>query len=399
MYRRGKITRRIMAAALVAVLGMTNCQSAFATTLSNAKDKKQEAEKNLDSVKQNISDIESKQAALQTEIDKVDADLVNLLVNIDILNGELDDKKAEVKQINGDLKEAKAEEKTQYKNMKKRIRYMYENGNGNMVSALIGSKSMADLLNNVEYVNDIYDYDRNLLEDYQATVKKVNDLRTQAKEEQAELEGMQRDYKEQQNDLEAMKADKQGKMADFNSTLARAKDLAGQYKATIEEQNKVIRAEEAKAAEAAKAAQKAQTAAAPAAKGNGTASTPAADPAPAPAGSGNGSAVAQFACQFVGNPYVWGGTSLTNGCDCSGFVMSVYAHFGVSLPHSSGALAGCGRAVSYAEAQPGDLICYSGHVAIYIGGGAIVHASTEATGIKISPNAAHRQIVAVRRIF
>ena len=112
-----------------------------------------------------------------------------------------------------------------------------------------------------------------------------------------------------------------------------------------------------------------------------------------------GASVASYACQFVGNPYVWGGTSLTNGADCSGFVMSVYAKFGVSLPHSSGAMSGVGKGVSYSQAMPGDIICYAGHVAIYIGGGAIVHASNEKDGIKITSNAAYREIIAVRRVL
>ncbi|MGI6012281.1 MAG: NlpC/P60 family protein [Ruminococcus sp.] len=115
--------------------------------------------------------------------------------------------------------------------------------------------------------------------------------------------------------------------------------------------------------------------------------------------SGTGQAVADYACQFVGNPYVWGGTSLTNGADCSGFIMSVYANFGVSLPHSSAAMRSCGTEVSYSEAMPGDIICYSGHVAIYLGGGSIVHASNERDGIKISGNAAYRTILSVRRVI
>lgn len=113
-----------------------------------------------------------------------------------------------------------------------------------------------------------------------------------------------------------------------------------------------------------------------------------------------GVAVAEYACQFVGNPYVWGGTSLTNGADCSGFVMSVYANFGVSLPHSSTSDRTQGYEVEggLANAQPGDLICYSGHVAIYIGNGQIVHASSSKTGIIIS-NADYKKVLAVRRIF
>lgn len=112
-----------------------------------------------------------------------------------------------------------------------------------------------------------------------------------------------------------------------------------------------------------------------------------------------GQAVADYAVQFVGNPYVYGGTSLTNGADCSGFVMSVYANFGVSLPHSSAADRHVGAAVDgLANAQPGDLVCYSGHVGLYIGNGQIVHASTSRTGIIIS-NASYRTPLAVRRIF
>ena len=101
--------------------------------------------------------------------------------------------------------------------------------------------------------------------------------------------------------------------------------------------------------------------------------------------SGSGSSVVDYATQFVGNPYVWGGTSLTNGADCSGFVQSVYANFGVSLPRTS-------------YAQPGDLICYGGHVAIYMGNGQIVHASNSQDGIKISNDATYRTIVSVRRL-
>ena len=115
-------------------------------------------------------------------------------------------------------------------------------------------------------------------------------------------------------------------------------------------------------------------------------------------GSDLGKKVAQFACQYIGNPYVYGGTSLTNGTDCSGFTYRVYQNFGYTLPRTSTEQRSSGKGVEYSEAQPGDLICYSGHVGIYIGDGKIVHASSSTTGIIVS-KATYRPILSVRRII
>lgn len=310
---------------------------------------------------------------------------------------------------------------------------------------LFQASDFTSLLNHAEYVQQMYDSDRNSLEEFKETVQQVKDLGDQLDSEKAELEEMNQEYQNRQASMQTQLEEKKATSSDYDAQIAQAQNQAAQYTELIRQQNaeiQKIEEEEKKAAEEAarKAAEEAaKKAAAEASKksssasgsntGSGsstsnkansnTSSNNASSSSSATTSKDNGSSssgssgssgssvsynptgqsVVNYACQFVGNPYVWGGTSLTNGADCSGFIMSIYAKFGVSLPHSSGAMAGCGRGVSYSEAMPGDIICYAGHVAIYMGGGQIVHASNAKDGIKISGNAAYRPIVAVRRVL
>jgi len=398
---------RLVAAGLVAILGISCFQSASASALSKAKNKKSEAQTALDNANADIENIQSQQQELQFQIDALDADLVNIIMNLDILEGELSDKQTELDNVTAQLAQAQEDEQNQYDAMKKRIVYMYENGDDSYIEALVGATDFSDLLNRLEYAQQIYDYDRNLLTQYQETVQQVADLKSQVETEKAELEEVQQSYQEQQASYESMIAEKQSQMSDFDTQLASAQSLAAQYKATVDEQNEIIRQEQAAAAAAAAQNNNKGNNTTTANNNNGSntggdsttgGSTGGGGLNPPFSTSVSGSDVVSYACQFIGNPYVWGGESLTNGADCSGFIKSVYANFGISLPHSSVALQRAGSEVSYENAQPGDIVCYAGHVAIYMGGGQIVHASSPSTGIKTG-SATYRSIISVRRVL
>ena len=397
---------RLVAAGLVAILGISCFQSASASALSKAKNKKSEAQTALDNANADIENIQSQQQELQSQIDALDADLVNIIMNLDILEGELSDKQTELDNVTAQLAQAQEDEQNQYDAMKKRIVYMYENGDDSYIEALVGATDFSDLLNRLEYAQQIYDYDRNLLTQYQETVQQVADLKSQVETEKAELEEVQQSYQEQQASYESMIAEKQSQMSDFDTQLASAQSLAAQYKATVDEQNEIIRQEQAAAAAAAAQNNNKGNNTTTANNNNGsntggdstTGGSTGGGLNPPFSTSVSGSDVVSYACQFIGNPYVWGGESLTNGADCSGFIKSVYANFGISLPHSSVALQRAGSEVSYENAQPGDIVCYAGHVAIYMGGGQIVHASSPSTGIKTG-SATYRSIISVRRVL
>lgn len=390
-----KLQRRakaVLALVLVVSLTIGSSQVVYATSAQN---KKSEAEKNLNDVNKKIDNLENKKEEIEGELDAKNEELVNLMVDVGILEKEIDQNEKQLKQVKKDLKTAQKNEKKQYQAMKKRIKFMYERGDSAVISSLLESKSMADMLNRVEYFNEVYDYDRNLLDNYEKTRKQVEDLKAQVEDEKKELETAKDDLKQQQKQLETAMANLRSQQANADTQIANAKSLASEYQKTITEQNKIIQQQQAAAA----ASGRSSGGSGGTSKPNSNASVPGGNLNPPKTTNVSGSDVVNYAMQFVGKPYVWGGKDPNTGADCSGFTSYVYAHFGISIPSFSGAQRSCGQEVSYANAQAGDLICYAGHVAIYMGGGKIVHAKGTAYGIVGNDNATYKTIITVRRLL
>ena len=393
-----KLQRRakaVLALVLVVSLTIGSSQVVYATSAQN---KKSEAEKNLNDVNKKIDNLENKKEEIEGELDTKNEELVNLMVDVGILEKEIDQNEKQLKQVKKDLKTAQKNEKKQYQAMKKRIKFMYERGDSAVISSLLESKSMADMLNRVEYFNEVYDYDRNLLDNYEKTRKQVEDLKAQVEDEKKELETAKDDLKQQQKQLETAMTNLRSQQANADTQIANAKNLASEYQKTITEQNKIIQQQQAEAA-ASRSSGGSSGGSGGTSKPNSNASVPGGNLNPPKTTNVSGSDVVNYAMQFVGKPYVWGGKDPNTGEDCSGFTSYVYAHFGISIPSFSGAQRSCGQEVSYANAQAGDLICYAGHVAIYMGGGKIVHAKGTAYGIVGNDNATYKTIITVRRLL
>ena len=313
--------------------------------------------------------------------------------------------------------------------MIRRIRVMYEKGDSTYLQLLLESQNFSEAVNKAEYITQLYDYDRRMLEEYEAAKEECENLKNRLEEEKAELEAQQHELQEEQKNLETLLSEKQKIYDNYEVQIAQARQEAAIYKANIKKQTEEIRNLEAaskkkdseieaakKAEEEARKAQeealRRQAEEAAGQSGESGSSSGSSSSGGSSSGSGSsgyasassyagsgskGQQIASYACQFIGNPYVPGGTSLTDGADCSGFVWRVYKDFGYSVPRTSYGCRSAGTEVSYADAQPGDIVCYAGHVGLYIGNGQLVHASTQKTGIKIT-NATYKEILTIRRI-
>lgn len=367
----------------------------------DAEKKKSQAEQNLKDKKNEINGLKDQQQTTADDIKNKSAKLDEILAAQKKLQIDITNKQAEIEQNQKDLAAAQEKQQEQYDAMKKRIQFMYENSaEDNIWTAIIESNGITDMLNRIEYVSDVYDSDRALMDSYQAAVEQVKEIGTKLDNDMNELTAMQDDYEKQQADVEAAIVALENQKEQYASQIAQAQQQADNYQNIITAQGKIIQEQEAAAARANSSSSSPSYDGGGAGKGGSIASDYAAGGGKNPGASTgvSGSSVVSYAMQFVGNPYVWGGNSLTNGVDCSGFVHEVYAHFGISTPRYSQAFKSVGQAVSFDNIQPGDVVVYPGHVAIYAGGGVIVEAQSTKAGITANRSVQCHTILAIRRL-
>lgn len=397
-----KTKNKICAAVLVFVLAGPLTAGACAVPNVYAKteaEKKRDAyKKKLKAKNSDIANIKDSQSDVKDSITAAAARMKTLLSKQEQLKSDIKDKQNEVEQANKKLEEAKEEEQNQYDAMKLRIQYLYENSTDNSIwSAILESNGLSDMLNRIEYATDLYKSDRELMTSYQNAVKKVEDWTMQLADEMDSLLALQDKYQTQQGELKTLMAKLEQQKDAYAQQLAEAQKQAQDYKKTISKQEAIIRAQEAAAARAnANTYDGGGTGASGGIASDSYLKDP--DCNPSQTTDVSGADIVAFAQQFVGNPYVWGGNSLTNGVDCSGFVHQVYAHFGISTPRYSQAFKSVGQPVSYQNIQAGDVVVYPGHVAIYIGNGNIVEAQSTRAGITNSRPVNCHTITAIRRL-
>ena len=397
-----KTKNKICAAVLVFVLAGSLTAGACAVPNVYAKteaEKKRDAyKKKLKAKNSDIANIKDSQSDVKDSITAAAARMKTLLSKQEQLKSDIKDKQNEVEQANKKLEEAKEEEQNQYDAMKLRIQYLYENSTDNSIwSAILESNGLSDMLNRIEYATDLYKSDRELMTSYQNAVKKVEDWTMQLADEMDSLLALQDKYQTQQGELKTLMAKLEQQKDAYAQQLAEAQKQAQDYKKTISKQEAIIRAQEAAAARAnANTYDGGGTGASGGIASDSYLKDP--DCNPSHTTDVSGADIVAFAQQFVGNPYVWGGNSLTNGVDCSGFVHQVYAHFGISTPRYSQAFKSVGQPVSYQNIQAGDVVVYPGHVAIYIGNGNIVEAQSTRAGITNSRPVNCHTITAIRRL-
>lgn len=422
--RKHRILRSMTAVGLAAaIIGASSgdVMTVRATTIFDVQKQIEQDQQNLNNIKNTLSGLTEEQELLEEMIEDINAEIINMMTSIGLKEDEIAAKETEISEKQIDIEEAQADynaakkrEEEQYEAMKIQIRFMYENNSVSTLAKLLESSGFSNLINNAEKIEKVYEYSNDMLNQYEATKIEVQQLwdqlvidKQQLESDKTQLENDRATLQTLKKELDTNLAAKKAESANYEAEIQRYKQEAAAAQKKIQQEQKQLKKlqeEEKKRQEELKKQQQQQQ--------QQSTSSPTTNSAingsytdtgytqiiDAASGSDLGKKIAKYGCQFIGNPYVLGGTSLTNGADCSGFVWRIYKDFGYSLHRTSYEQRSDGTEVSYDEMQPGDLVCYSGHVAMYIGGGKIVHASSAKTGIKVS-NVGYRSIITIRRII
>ena len=437
---RGRQRKAILILAVL-VLAVQAPLPGRASPVTRAEQERRRVEEEKSRAESEAQQLEEKLGQSRQKEQALEEELVRLLALKDILESDMEELKTQIQGADRDYRQAEEKRQRQYDILKKRIQFLYEEGDITYLDILLKAKNIGDVVSQTEYFRQLYEYDQEIIQRYEKLKQEAAGKKELLEEKQSQLEVMEEENESQQKELEGFIAARQKESSGFALELeaaqARAAQAAGevirkteeirilrarqeeerirQEEERIRQEQERVRQEQESAGQESGAAGREPGAAGrepggagrePGGAGQESGSAGTAQDSAGTAGGRSvksiggtefGRNVADYALQFVGNPYVYGGTSLTGGTDCSGYTQSVYRHFGVSIPRTSGEQAGFGREIPYEDMEPGDLVCYSGHVAMYIGGGRIVHASSRKEGIKVSNDPAYRTIVSMRR--
>ena len=321
--------------------------------------------------------IKNKRDNAKKEVTRLQDDMVDVLKHIDELETDLIEKGEEITKANEDLKEAEEKEKEQYEAMKHRIKYMYEQGDYTLIEKVMESGSISEFLSRAEYVQSVHSYDRKQLDEYVATKEKISDLKVKLEKEQDNLEKDQKEFASKKRSLDNLIASKKDEV----------EDLDKQFQAAVEQAAR--EREEAQNRPSHNGGNSRPSNGGGSRPSNGGNSRPSNGGGSKPSnggyhGTGDAStaqAIVNAAYSQLGTPYVWGGTTPFKALDCSGLTQYAHRKAGISIPRTSGPQGAGGKSVS--SPQAGDLVCYSGHVGIYIGGGQMIHAPKPGDVVKV----------------